>query len=568
MAVYQIETDQGTFEVETEEPKTLAETATSKLKENIVPFLPILKATKKIATTPEAKEFGTSFAEEFGIPSERSLDGEILTPQMATGRAFGRLAGQSLKLGAAEATGGAAFGVSPAIRALGPLGRSVSKSLGTGLTYEATEGAIKRKPVKETVEDMAKGGITFSGLAMGGQALGYLRKLFGRDLSESITNHFINTNAKIAEKLAEQKKPSLGSQTLKDFPEIIGFKNRKEAYDIAGEELSRIENQIRFITEENRALIQKPLIPSVDIKGIPSLEYKPASIQTIKPSSIPSGQQIRTPFTISEKITKTNIPKTTREVTEIEKDVFGVEIGRTTKKESLYPPSELGGFTRKYDVGFTPDEEATKVRSEIGKAVRGLKPLPEFSVGGGQRQGTINLRETTDTLNKLKKKSDIGSEEGFLSKLNNMQEGIIKRNGEVVDITRAMELKRNMDDLAGNIYLKTVDSKSALKASAYEAMANDLRRQLYSIDPELGKLAAKESLLIRIRIGLLPVVAKKGGSRLPFGIYSTIVNAIESSPLANLTAKGLSKTLGTPSKYISPFSGKAARIAYSEQNED
>src|SRR3990167_1313258 len=535
MAVYQIETDQGTFELETEEPKTLAETATSKLKENIVPFLPILKATKKIATTPEAKEFGTSFAEEFGIPSERSLDGEILTPQMATGRAFGR---------------------------------SVSKSLGTGLTYEATEGAIKRKPVKETVEDMAKGGITFSGLAMGGQALGYLRKLFGRDLSESITNHFINTNAKIAEKLAEQKKPSLGSQTLKDFPEIIGFKNRKEAYDIAGEELSRIENQIRFITEENRALIQKPLIPSVDIKGIPSLEYKPASIQTIKPSSIPSGQQIRTPFTISEKITKTNIPKTTREVTEIEKDVFCVEIGRTTKKESLYPPSELGGFTRKYDVGFTPDEEATKVRSEIGKAVRGLKPLPEFSVGGGQRQGTINLRETTDTLNKLKKKSDIGSEEGFLSKLNNMQEGIIKRNGEVVDITRAMELKRNMDDLAGNIYLKTVDSKSALKASAYEAMANDLRRQLYSIDPELGKLAAKESLLIRIRIGLLPVVAKKGGSRLPFGIYSTIVNAIESSPLANLTAKGLSKTLGTPSKYISPFSGKAARIAYSEQNED
>src|SRR3990167_4240838 len=64
MAVYQIETDQGTFEVETEEPKTLAETATSKLKENIVPFLPISpsKLLSEGIPNSSAKDVPNSFA--------------------------------------------------------------------------------------------------------------------------------------------------------------------------------------------------------------------------------------------------------------------------------------------------------------------------------------------------------------------------------------------------------------------------------------------------------------------------------------------------------------------------
>ena len=217
----------------------------------------------------------------------------------------------------------------------------------------------------------------------------------------------------------------------------------------------------------------------------------------------------------------------------------------------------FGGFTKETPLFRQPG--MITERDALGSEVRALNQ-PEFGFKS-QRPGTVDLTETAKSLEPLKKGLDVGTETGAMAKLNNMQSGFLAKNGENVGVEDAMRLKRNLDDLAGNIYLKANDAKSALKAEAYENMANNLRKQIYKIDPELGNLAAQESLMIRIRTGLKPVVAEAGGSRLPFGFWSTMVNAIEGSRATNFAGKALNFSMGTPSTRLAPAMKQTGRTA-------
>ena len=493
---------------------------------------------------------------------------EGIYPEKSGFETAGEYAGTVLPLIGAGMTGGAALGGAAALRGAGIFGQAIARGVGTGLTYAGAEGAAQGLPISETTKKMAKTGSLFGGFGIVGQGMGYLRKLFGDDIAESLANHFINTPRKLAEKFVEQgKKTSPGKQYLQETT-LPGFKSREQVYDKAGEELFKLGNQIRFKLSEYGEAIKRPNVPEVQIKGKPLLEYKPGGKQEIRPSGYGTDLPIATPSTRKEIVPEKRLSfEGNRE--EMERDVFGMPI-RLEKKgieSGLQPPSVLGGFERTIPVGSEPIiEPVTGGRSGLAEATRSLRPLPEVGLKA-QRPGTVNLIETAEAIDPIKSGLDIGTEKGSLSKLNLIQKGFLEKNGENVSIDQAMILKRKLDDLVGNVYLKGYDAKTAIKSDAYENMANNLRKQIYSIDSELGELAAQESLMIRIRTGLKPEIAEAGGSRLPFGLWSTLVNALEGSRAANFLAKSLDKTMGQSLPIVSRAAKVGSRIGVANYEE-
>ena len=390
-----------------------------------MPFSPPL--LKAISEPESAKAFGRGALSgaTFGMAGKTGLEGSVMEPR-PTARKMGEFAGFIVPIIASELTGGAALGAGAAARGAGALGRTVMTGVGTGATYEGIKGAALRTPPLQTIEKAVDTGLVFGGFNAAGQGLGYLRKVFGEKMAESVANHFINTDKKIAEKLYEQGNPSLGKQYLKtDLP---GFKNRDEVYAQTGKALSESESKIKGILKNSKGTIS------------------------------------------------------TRDVA-----------------------NELDDVAEKFKTGTH--------RTEV---------------------------------------VDVGTKKGQF----------LEDNPDNLSLEEAMKLKRKLDDRVSKAYLALDSAKTPANTEIDEALANGLRKRIYELNPKLGELAAQESLMIRIRTGLLPEVAKRGGSRLPFGLYSTIVNALEGSPASNALAKGLHKGLGTPSRIIAPGVGLAAKTQY------
>lgn len=499
----------------------------------------------------------------FGAMGNTGLEGSVMEPHPMA-RKTGEIFGVAAPLLAAEATGGASLGAASAMRGAGVFGQAVARGAGTGMLFEGMKGALTGRPALETVGEAMKTGLMFAGFGAGGQALGYLRKVFGETWADGLSNAFINTERRIAEKLVEQGKPSLGGQAL-DKTDLAGFHNRKEVYDMAGEELFQLENRIKFRLQEDTEALKVATPSRTPASGL--LEHKPGEVQVVGRPGHTSGPTISPPTTVTESVPARTIPFS-RDAEELEKDVFGVSV-RSLKSEAstpkLFPQTDLGGFERSREVGSIPGESpAAGTRPGLGEQFRNLNALPERGFKA-QRPGTIDLTEVADSLNGVKKRLNTGTETAAINKLSAMQQGFLNHNGEVAGKEGAMRLKRMFDDLAGNIYLKDANAKSAFKAEAYEDMANNLRKQIYDIDPQLGEMAAQESLMIRIQIGLKPQIAKSGGF-IPRS-WASLVNTIEGSPVSNLASKGLRKVFGKPSKVLAPATRIFSRTAAAQESE-
>ena len=449
------------------EPKSLFRTATDSILNNtLLGKVPLLQAIFNPGTVPA---FGRGLAQgaTFGTMGKSGLEGSVME-EHPTARKAGEFLGVGAPLAAAAMTGGAATGIGAAARGAGIFGQAIAEAAGTGVAFEGIKGAITGRAPVETMEKASETGLIFSGFGAAGQALGYLRRVLGNTWADGLANHFINTEKKIAEKLVEQGKPSLG-KTYLEKTDLPGFKNRKEIWDATGNELSQLENRIRG----------------------------KLGLDDIKPP--------------------------VKQVGAIENDVFGVPM---TKRGEMAPPAPIQRGS--------PD--------------------------------SIDLVQVAESLNPIKKKVGTGTEEAAERVLQGMGKKFLRRNGDATDKAGAMDLKRKFDDLAGDIYLKGADAKTNLKAEAYESMANNLRKQLYNLDPELGELAAQESLMIRIRVGLKPKVAERGGGAYN-GYISRMVNILEGSPVSNLAAQGLKEGFGKPSVIFAPATKQTSRIFAGKRNE-
>ena len=474
------------------------------------------------------------FAESGELPN---LSGSVMeTPRQKFLRRIGKageFAGMAVPLVASEMTGGAALGGAAAMRGAGSIAVPVAEAVGTGLTFESAKGAAQNKNITDTAQDMAKGGVTFAGLGLGGQALGWLRKILGEEVADSLANHFINTNSKIAEKLVEQGRPSLGKQALGETPELFGIKSRKQVFDEAGKNLNRLENQIQGKLDSVTEKMKTPNVSGTEIKGVPILSYSPTKNIINEPSEaiFPSGQRV-------------NLPA----------KEFQTEGGATFSKEVPEIEQKQAEYVKQ-----AQRENINRFKERMNQPKYGLKV---------QREGTISINDIAKPLDELKKSYQTGTRIGEVAKINRLKSSFVSENPEVLDKNSAMILKRRLDDRVSKSYLAPSDAKTALSTEVDEALANELRKQIYKIDPELGQLAAQESLLIRLRTGLKPVVAKKGSGRIADNLYSSIANAIGGSRATSLATKALSKTMGKPNPFISNISRQGSRALSQEMLPD
>src|SRR3990167_2075266 len=230
------------------------------------------------------KQFGRGVAKgaTFDIYGGTGAEGSVFEPHPYYRKA-GEFVGAAVPLILSELTGGTAslLAAGKYLKPMGRLGKSAVEAIGTGTTFEAAKGAAIQRPVTETMKEIPKTTSIFSGFAAAGQGLGYIRRLFGKDLAKELTAHFINTENKLAESLFEKSKPPLEQQFLEQTT-FSGFKNRTKVFRLSQDELRKLENRIKGKLEDHIENLKKPLSPEVKISGTPKLEYKPT--QTITPT--------------------------------------------------------------------------------------------------------------------------------------------------------------------------------------------------------------------------------------------------------------------------------------------
>jgi hypothetical protein len=460
-----------------------------------------------------AKGYGESFGKgvasgaTFGMAGKEPLSGSVFEPNPLTRKA-GQFVGGAIPLTAAAMTGGAAAGIGAEAAGASALGTGIMEGMGTGMTFEAMKGAAKGNPPIATVNEMAKTGLEFGGLGAAGQGAGYLRKVFGEGLPEYISNHFINSEKNVSVKLREQGKPSLGKQYLEtDLP---GFKNRNEVYDNAGQELSTLEGRIKSKLGNNAGL------------GVTAEDFElhPEKMKDLKKGVVA--------FRDGGK-------------------VISARLGQKVNGQEIYNHSDLGVAS---NLNF--DEATPGFLDNQGNFIEQYPKSDKV----------INTREIADSLDKLQENYKTGTRRGEVVKIGTKKGNFLEDNPDSLTKEEAMQLKRKLDDKVAKAYLNPEGQKTPAATEVDEHLANALRSKLYEVDPELGQLAAKESLMIRIRSGLgkTSTVSKYGGSGLPHGFWSAMVNMAEGSPAANALAKGLDVTMGEPSKFIAPIAQRASQV--------
>ena len=180
---------------------------------------------------------------------------------------------------------------------------------------------------------------------------------------------------------------------------------------------------------------------------------------------------------------------------------------------------------------------------------------------GGQtinRLGTISVRDVASSLDKLADEYDTGTNWAQVNKVKKAKESFLKQWPKYIDKSDAVVIKRRLDNIVGKDYQKLNDAKEALSVEVNMTLANAMRKELYRLDPELGNLAAGESLLINVRSGLLPKVAEKGTS-LDLPYVHKYPSAFAGTAAGNVLGGALTKTMGTPARYLTPLTRYGTR---------
>lgn len=562
--------------------------------------------TKDLATSPVGKELGKGIAEGASLGSIRdnqNPDGEIISPAMAAGRGAGRLIGGTIPIMATEGlVNGVAdiAGSTPMLTETGQVLRAGKDYIGkpiraitTGLTLGAAQGAVNGKGIGPALDETANTGAAFGGLHAVGQAAGYLRQVFGETLAESLQNHFINTDRKIAMKLREQGKDSLGKQAFNEDI-LSGFKNRDRIYDISKNELGRLENQIGGRLEANIEQLKKPSGPTTQIQGTPLLEYKPGTVET--PDANPSpffpknveppahGTPITQRYQILADGRRVNINPSGDIVplpAKFETPYLGDHVraptirenaditGFQTKDQPFKKGSGVGVFNPQTDAELASESTKGRDLARFAAQKYGLKNLPDngFST---DRQGVISTQDIASAIDEVKSNFQTGTRQPELKDIESTKKSFLSNNPSQLTLPEALGLKRKLDDLVSKTYLSLEGTKIPVSTQIDEALANALRKKIYEVDPELGKLAARESFMIRLQTGLLPSVAKSGGPILRRGLFHSALEALTGTGVTNATSRGLNRTMGTPSNIIAPIIRRGAQSAtqdYLNQNQ-
>ena len=570
MGKYLVETDQGTFEVETEDavseqPRTLAEKAVGLTKEfspaptsfsEMTPFSgqrqdvltsllkPVLALEKYSQPVAEAgrKPF------ERGIESLSSGISEAGYPM--TGKTVGAVGkfglpiampftpsefGNTMTLGMGASIPGLAKGtpITQGMREIG--GASVPVNFGRGLEAKADE----------FVSGM--GGLTPP--MVGGKFTGYLRKVFGEDISDMFTNHFLNTQKPLAETLVSQGKPSLGAQVSEKAPGLLTGKSKQQAFDSAGKELLNLEKQIQQRLDFVESEMKKPVRTQGAAEAPRALEYKPGTVEPSPELLAPDARG--SVYSVGRE----GDPEMIRLG-----DIAKTQQPGGAKYETLTPgrSDPAVNFSGQTSIGAPLGSASSQAEKSLFLKQQAMQAERAGNLKTN-RPGTIDLNEVAKVVDDVSGQYKTGTRAGKVAKINRLKENFLKENDPVLTEKSAMALKRKLDDSVGKAHLASDDAKLAPEVEVEEALANELRKRIYDLDPELGRLSDLESLMIRARTGLKKAIgtSKSGSAVIPIGWFSGLVNRLVGSRYAAGAGLALNKMFGEPSTVAVPLARAA-----------
>lgn len=524
----------------------------------------------------------------------RSPEGSVLeTNSDKYGRPVGKFVGSILPIVAAEATGGAGM----ALAGAGP----VVQAAGSGLVYGAAEGAANNLAPLETLAQSAKSAAAFGSLGAVGQGLGYLRKVFGENISSKLANVFLETPKRTAEKLANAGEESLGTQVIKykgrfeDKP-LAGFKSQKEVLDKAKNELELLRNEssgiIEGIQQEADKKILKPLSPPVPLLG-----YEPNAAKTTGPIHRRPAIEPTDPMSIinsAPHIERRGVAKYPGY--EYQDPAVGTiggfdETGlRTAPRQftkggsqgTFMPekPVSSGGFLDKdsrkkfneivsgtervkklhADASKYSEELATKESQRVEKLKKSLGVWGENYPYTIESKGPfVSLKDIASDLDSMiGKTSRVGKRTGPAKAIQSIKDDFINSNPEITSVQDALSVKTTLDRIVNDAYDKQLID-TTVRDQVYRKLANGIRREVYKISPELGSNFDKQSLMHDV-IGTLKSTQADYG-KIGLGSFTRILlrQATDSSATLGM-ATLLERNLGAPSKFIAPAIGKAARV--------
>lgn len=224
------------------------------------------------------------------------------------------------------------------------------------------------------------------------------------------------------------------------------------------------------------------------------------------------------------------------------------EQGRESIGKTVLGETEFTGFKNRDQIYDRAKQELGFTENRIQGRLEGAK-------------GSISRDEIASSLDEVSSAYQTGTHPAQVKKVEFMRKGFLKSNPENMNLKEAMDLKRKLDDRVSKAYLAESGAKLPVEVEADEALANSLRAKIYEIDPMLGELAARESLMLKIRTSLSPKVAKSGDAHILSGFYRTLVNYLEGTPAANLVSKIGHSVFGKPSKVVAPVFRQGVRTA-------
>lgn len=523
----------------------------------------IIPPVSKFAINPEeAVQDVKSFAKgalsgaTLGALGKEPMSGSVMD-KSPTARKIGQFAGAIAPIVGAEATGGALLGRAALSRGAGQFGQAIAKGFGTGMTYEGMRGGVEGKPLAETASDMVSGGLLFGGLSFGGQALGYMRELFGESLADKLATHFVNTPIAVAKKLYDKGSKNLGRQTLEKAPEILDFNSQDQAFKIAGREAAILHGKVNTKIDQMNKALEKPTTPTSRIEGTPQLEYKPGTVD--RPGATLPRESGGSAYSTGR-----------------EGDPEMVRLGDIVKTQqpggSTYQSLSAGrgvplDYTGQTPIGAELGGASSRVEKELFLRQRAIE-AEKLATPSLNREGTATIKEIADSLDPLIKEYDTAATENIARRIQKVKERLYRKHNQILTPQDLVDIKRQYDKIVGKNWLKTSGDKMAVNAEIAANIADTARKKLYQLNPELGELSGRESLMIYIRDGLKNAGAERtsGGQALEHGMANTALNLMFRSRGAGGLSKTLNEYLGTPSKVVAPIARQVVRKKATEKS--
>jgi len=207
---------------------------------------------------------------------------------------------------------------------------------------------------------------------------------------------------------------------------------------------------------------------------------------------------------------------------------------QAVSQKSSYSQGKLGEPVRVSDTSFSPQAKVVNLHDIVDSKVNSLASAYEETGNASKARAVLSWGE------KFK-----------------------QANPKTANLIEGNNVRVGLDNEVGKAYLSNSEAKLSPIIDAQMGVANEIRQNISEQAPEVASSLTRQHRLLNIVSSLSPQTAETGKMG-ALGYLRTPITAFAGSKYNYGMAQGLRNTLGTPSKYVSPFAKKAGQIGLSK----